>query len=155
MNSHIRNASFVFAVLCLTGCASTPDPAVVCTAEWIEPRAERAVKRIETRAGKALDALKDAGNSWLSGDSPGPLQLYRLSNAVDDLENELRNGRGIRDLRTLASTCDDPELIRSRFMDLLDRQNIPTSITKFLERTGFLDRLIDMAERGDGSERES
>ena len=141
----------LFAVL-LTACASTPDPAVVCTAEWIEPRAERAVDRIETRSAKALKAFKDVGEAWMSGDSPGPLQLFRLSNAVDSLEDELRNGHGVRDLRTLASTCNDPDLIRTRLVSILDRQNVPSSVTSFLDRTGLLDRLIKMAEDGDPSD---
>ena len=36
------------ALVLLSACASVPDPAEICTAEWITPRATKAVDSIET-----------------------------------------------------------------------------------------------------------
>lgn len=130
----------------LTACASTPTPEEICTAEWITPRVDRAVNRIETRLDKTLDTLANAGESWLRGQSPGPLQLLRLSNAAKEFEREIKQGQGIRDLRLIARTCNDPELIRTQIYTLLDRQGVSDQMTDFLEETGMLDRIIEVAE---------
>ncbi|MEM7727904.1 MAG: hypothetical protein AAF311_01370 [Pseudomonadota bacterium] len=130
----------------LYGCATSPDPAVVCSAEWIAPRADEAVELIEDKLGDSLSAFADVGESRIRGRSPGPIELLRLSNAAKSLEQELKDGRGIRDLRTLATTCDDPELIRSEILSLLGRQQLPERITEFLAGTGILDRIIAVAE---------
>lgn len=130
----------------LAGCASTPDPDVVCTSSWVEPRAERAIERIEKRLDDTFVALKSAGESWIEGTSPGPIQMYRLSRATKKLEKELTDGPGIRDLRTLAATCDDPVLIRDQIDNLLKRQQISDRIMGFLDVTGILDRIVEMAE---------
>ncbi|MGB3457201.1 MAG: hypothetical protein WBG08_07290 [Litorimonas sp.] len=134
------------AVGLLAACASTPDPAEICTVEWIAPRADRAVERIETRLDRTFEELAAASESWLAGRSPGPIQLYKLSNAAKALERELTDGRGIQDLRTLASTCNDPDLIRSELLAILDRQNIPDGVVRFLDGTGLLDRILRTAE---------
>ena len=133
----------------LTACASTPDPAVVCTSEWIAPRADKALDRIERKSARALKNIRKAGAAYVSGDTPGPLTLLSLRRSFDDLEDELRNGPGVRDLRTLARTCDDPELISNKIGELLERQNVPDSVMAFLERTTILDRLIEMAKGDD------
>ena len=142
----MRKLSLVGAALLLSACSTTPDPAKVCTAEWIEPRADAAVDRIEGRVGKALDAFRDVAESWMDGRDPGPIQMFRLSNATKSLEKELENGRGIRDLRMIAQTCNDPELIRSEVFKLLDREGLPTPLLNFLQGTGILDQIIETAE---------
>ncbi|GHA90996.1 hypothetical protein GCM10009069_12590 [Algimonas arctica] len=133
-------------LVALSACSTTPDPADVCTAAWIEPRVERAVERIETRLDKALRAFRTVGDSWMNGNTPGPIQMFRLSNAANDLEKELVDGRGIRDLRMLASTCNDPNLIREQVYTLLDREGLPDPLLNFLDATGILEGLIETAE---------
>ena len=137
---------FLPSLIILSACSTTPDPAEVCTAEWIEPRAEQAVERIEARLEKALTAFRSVGTSWMKGDTPGPLQMFRLSNAAKSLEKELTDGRGVRDLRLLASTCDDPDLIRTEIYNLLDREGLPVPLVDFLDATGILENLIETAE---------
>ncbi len=104
------------------------------------------MERIEDRLASALDAFSSASKSWAKGRSPGPIQMLRLSNAAKSLERELTDGRGIRDLRLIASTCNDPDLIRTEVMSLLDRQDVPDRIVAFLEGSGLLDRIIRTAE---------
>lgn len=133
-------------LMALSACSTTPNPAEICTASWIEPRVDRAVERIETRLDKTLRAFRTVGESWMKGGTPGPIQMFRLSNAAKNLEKELTDGRGVRDLRTLASTCNDPNLIREQVYTLLDREGLPVPLRDFLDVTGILDRLIETAE---------
>jgi hypothetical protein len=137
--------------LLLTGCASTPDPARICTSEWIEPRAERALDRIETRTAKSFRALRKAGAAYVAGDTPGPLTLLSLRRSLSDLEDELKNGQGTRDLRLLAKTCNDPDFISETLTDWLERQNLPSQIMSFLNATNLTEYLIDLAEGGEAS----
>lgn len=133
-------------LIVLSACSTTPDPAEVCTAAWVEPRADRAVERIETRLDKTMRAFRSVGESWMNGRTPGPIQMFRLSNAAKDLERELTDGRGVRDLRLLASTCNDPNLIREQVYTLLDREGLPAPLIDFLNATGILEGLIETAE---------
>lgn len=133
-------------LIVLSACSTTPDPAEVCTAAWVEPRADRAVERIETRLDKTLRAFRSVGESWMNGRTPGPIQMFRLSNSAKDLEKELTDGRGVRDLRLLASTCNDPNLIREQVYTLLDREGLPVPLIDFLNATGILEGLIETAE---------
>ncbi|MEM9600883.1 MAG: hypothetical protein AAF926_07665, partial [Pseudomonadota bacterium] len=98
---------------------------------------------------KSLDAFRSVGESWMSGQSPGPIQMYRLSRAVESLERELKSGPGARDLRTLARTCDDPEFIEAQVERLLARADVPNRLITLLDRTGILAQVIDWIERGD------
>lgn len=139
----------LLSVILLSACASTPDPAVVCTAEWIEPRAERALERLESRTGRAFRALRKAGAAYVAGERPGPLTMLSVRRSLNSIEDELRDGPGVRDLRLLARTCDDPEFIRGQVAKLLDRQNVPTRIIAFLDATNVLDRLVELAEGPD------
>jgi len=61
--------------LMLSACATTPDPAKICTSEWIGARSDKAISRIETRSASSLKALKKASASWAQGKTPGPFQL--------------------------------------------------------------------------------
>jgi hypothetical protein len=142
-----RNASFL-AALCLSaavvsGCASTPDPAKVCTAEWITPRADRAVDRIEKRAKKSIKALSSAGQSLTEGKVPGPLQMLALSNAMKRLETELTKGKGITDLKTVARTCNEPEIVSDAMRDLFTRSGVPETYITRIEGSPYYQRMID------------
>ncbi|WP_409433635.1 hypothetical protein ACJ3XI_03760 [Litorimonas sp. RW-G-Af-16] len=126
----------------LSGCASTPDPAKVCTAEWIAPRADRAVDRIETRAKRSLKTLKKAGDSWSTGKTPGPFTMLALSSSMKSLEKELKNGRGMRDLKTLAATCDDPKLVSDAMGRFLREQGLPDQMIEFVEGLQIYQNLL-------------
>lgn len=126
----------------LTGCATAPDPAKVCTAEWIGKRSDKAISRIERKAGRSLKSLQKAGESWSRGKTPNPFQMLMLSNSLKGLEKELKNGQGIRDLRTLSATCDDPKIISDAMGGFLRKQGLPDNIINFIEGMGIYQELI-------------
>lgn len=124
------------------GCATTPDPAKVCTSEWIAPRAEKAVSRLESRTRSAIKPLKSVGESLAKGKTPGALTMLRLSSSFDRLEKELTEGQGIRDLKLLASTCDDPEIITKSLRTVFENQGISSKALDFIENLKFYQNIL-------------
>lgn len=128
--------------LTLIGCATTPDPAKVCTAEWITPRAEKAVDRLESKTRSAIKPLKNVGEALTKGKSPNPFTMMRLSSSFDRLERELTEGRGIRDLKLLASTCDNPEIITKSLRSVFENQGVPSKALDFIESLKFYQDIL-------------
>lgn len=126
----------------LAACATAPDPAKICTAEWIGERSDKAISRIESKAGRSLKSLRKAGESWSKGKTPNPFQLLMLSNSLKSLEKELKNGRGIRDLKTLSATCNDPKIVSDAMGDFLRKQGLPENVINFVEGMGVYQELI-------------
>lgn len=130
------------SLILLSACASTPDPAVVCSAEWIAPRAEKAVKRIEKRAKSSIKTLSSVSKTWASGNTPGPFQMISLSRALKSLDKELKNGQGIKDLKTVAKTCNDPEIISDSMKNLLERQGVSDGLIRQIEGSPIYQSVI-------------
>jgi len=126
----------------IAGCATAPDPAKVCTSEWIGKRSDKAISRIESKAGRSLKSLQKAGKSWSQGKTPNPFQLLLLSNSLKGLEKELKNGQGIRDLKTLSATCNDPKIISDAMGGFLRKQGLPDNIINFIEGMGLYQEII-------------
>jgi len=126
----------------ITGCATAPDPAKVCTSEWIGKRSDKAVSRIESKAGRSLKSLQKAGKSWSKGKTPNLIQMALLSRSLKGLENELKNGRGIKDLKTLSATCNDPKIISDAMGGFLRKQGLPDNIINFIEGMGLYQEII-------------
>lgn len=127
--------------LVLSGCATTPDPAKVCTADWISARSTKAVDRIEARAKPALRNLSKAAQSWAKGKQPGPFQMMALSSSVKSLTKELETGRGMRDLKTLASTCNDPDIIKTAMTNVMRDNGLSEQMINFVEGLPLYDKL--------------
>lgn len=140
-----KRLSFILAPLLLSACATTYDPAQVCTAEWIQPRAMKAAKSIESDASSVFKNLRKVADTYARGGTPGPLTLFSLSNSVKRLESELKNGRGMRDLKMLSNTCNDPNIVRSAMTDLMRRQGVPADMIDFIEN---MDRYKDILNQG-------
>jgi len=139
------SASILSATLAgalLTGCASTPDPAKVCTSEWIAPRVDRAVSRIESKTSRSVKALSKASESWVKGKTPGPLTMLSLSSSLKSLEKELKDGRGMRDLKTLSSTCNDPKLVSTAMSNFMQKQGLPDNMIGFIESLPIYQDII-------------
>ena len=126
------------------GCASTPDPAKVCTAEWIKPRTERAVKRIESRTTSAMKPLRKAAKSYAKGKEPNMFQMLALSSSFKKLERELKSGRGITDLKTVAKTCDDPKIVSNALLGFMEDQGLPDGMISFLQNLPMYEDLISI-----------
>jgi len=127
----------------LSACATTPDPVEVCTAEWVKPRAERAVDRIADKTKPAIRSLRKVGESWAKGKEPSILKMMSMQSSVKKLMNELEDGKGINDLRTLANTCDDPKIITTAMSDFLSNQGFSDKIIGFIESMGFYERALE------------
>ena len=117
----------------LTSCATAPKPEVVCTSEWIGKRSDKAVSRIERKAKPALTKLGKAAQSYAGGKKPNMIQMFSLNNSVKSLTRELESGRGIRDLKTLANTCNDPTIVTG-------------AMTNLMRDSGLSQWMIDMVE---------
>ena len=62
------------------------------------------------------------------------------------LKRNSKTAAAFQDLRTIASTRNDPDLIRSQIFALLEREGLPDGVIEFLDITGILDRVISTAE---------
>ena len=89
--------------------------------------------------------LRKTGESLKDGRQPGPLQMFSLMNAVSKLGRKFENGRAMKDMRTLAATCDDPELIKNAMTDFMREQGIDE---KFIGFINSLDAYKTMLETG-------
>lgn len=136
---------FILSASFLTGCASAPDPAEVCTTEWIVPRTKSAVDDITKSTSSAMQSLRRAGETYAAGKTPGPLQLLSLANSMKNLERQVKNGRGIRDLKTLAATCNDPALLTDTLTGFMRDQGLPDNMINFLQQTPIYQNLLQEA----------
>lgn len=131
--------------LFFSACTTTPDPAEVCTAEWIQPRTARAIKDIEKSSSSAIKSLKKVGETYAAGKTPGPLQLFVLANSMKSLERQAKNGRGMRDLKTLAKTCNDPSLLTDSLTGFMRDQGLPENMINFVTQSSAYQSLINDA----------
>jgi len=144
-----RTLCLTLAVIGLSACASAPDPAEICSAEWIAPRADKAVAQIQKRAGSSISKLSSVSRTFASGKTPGPLQLWSLSNAVKKLNKELTNGQGIKDLKTVAQTCNDPKIVSDSMRDLMKRQGVSDSLLRRIENNPLYQSAISVITEPD------
>lgn len=141
MKTKLHAIFLVPALALISACASTPDPAEVCSAEWIAPRTTKAVNRIEKRATSSIGTLRKASETLASGKTPGLFQLLALNNALNKMKKELTNGQGIRDLKTVAKTCNDPGIIKDSMRGLLERQGVSDSFIQRIESSPIYESL--------------
>lgn len=123
----------IATALMLSACATTPDPAKVCTADWISARSDKAISRIESKAKPALRNLSKAAESWAQGEQPGPFQLMALNSSVKSLTRELEKGQGMRDLKTVARTCNDPDIIKTAMSNVMRDNGLSQQMINFVE----------------------
>jgi len=140
---HIRHTLLIVPGLLLLGaCASTPDPAEICTAEWITPRATKAVNKIEKSAKSSFKTFASVSKTWAKGKQPNFLQLLSLNSALDKMKKELTRGQGIKDLKTVASTCNDPDIIKTSMKGLLERQGVSENLIQWIENTPIYESIV-------------
>ena len=125
--------TLAFTALTATACSTTPDPAVVCTSDWISARSDKAINEIEKKSSRSLKALKSAAESYANGKTPNFLQLLSLRSSLTSLEKELKSGQGIKDLRTLSKTCNDPKIISDAMGGFLRKQGFPENMVNYIE----------------------
>ena len=138
----LRSLICLPALALLSACASVPDPAEVCTAEWITPRATKAVNSIEKSAKSSFKTFRDVSETWASGKQPGFFQLLALNSAMNKMKKELTRGQGITDLKTVAKTCNDPNIIKTSMHDLLERQGLSDNLIAWVENSPIYSSII-------------
>lgn len=136
----------VSASLLVPACATTPDPAVVCSAEWVEPRADRAMAEFENNTKSVFKTLKKAGEKMKDGATPGPLQMMSVMSALSKLARQFENGQAVKDLRTLARTCDDPKLVKSAMTDLMRKKGMPDTFINFISQLDQFEKMLKSGE---------
>ena len=141
----LYKTSFIaFAVIGLTACASTPDPAEVCSAEWIAPRTSSAVAKIEKRASSAMKSLVKAAKIRATGDDLNFLEGMSFYRSMSKLRNELTKGQGIKDLKTVATTCNDPTIVSDAMKSLMQSQGISDSLLRRIENNPIYQSVISV-----------
>lgn len=117
----------------LSACSSTPDPAEVCTSKWVQKRSMKAVDNIYEDTESTVKTLRKVGNAYLEGKSPNIFQLFSLATKVKRLEKELLRGSGIKDLKTVARTCNDTKILTDGISSFVDRLELPDRMRSFME----------------------
>lgn len=145
MKSILTTAIIITAFLGLSACASTPKPEEVCTSNWVNKRSANAVSRIEKRAKPALQNLSKAAMDWAQGKNMGPFQMLKLNSSVNKLTKELRNGQGLKDLKTMASTCNDPKIVTGSLTKLMEDAGLTGQMVGFIEGLQKYQDLIQIA----------
>jgi len=141
--------TIIIASLSLGACTTTPDPVEICSAEWIEPRIERAMNEFERDTSKTFKKFRKAADSLQDGGSIGPLQLFSIMNALSSLTDKFENGQAIRDMRTLAQTCDDPKLIKNAMTDFMRSKGLPENFISFINGIDEYQKLLNTNMRSD------
>ncbi len=142
MRYAIQVLRLVLVSCVISACATTPNPEKICTSEWIEKRADKAISRIESRTQSSMKTLSRAAESWKRGKQPGPFQMLALSSSLKSLESELKSGTGIRDLKTLSKTCNDPALVRKAMNGFMQKQGLPADLVSFIENLQVYQDLL-------------
>ena len=80
-----------------------------------------------------MKTLSKAAESWSKGKQPGLFEMMALNNSLKSLEKELKSGTGIRDLKMLSKTCNDPVLVNKAMNGFMRNQGLPTNLIDFIE----------------------
>lgn len=127
-----------------SACATQPTPQEICSKEWIAPRVDRAMYDFKRDTGKTLKTLKKAGNTLSKNGELSTYQMFKVASAVTKLGDRMKNGHAIKDLRTLAQTCNDPELIKTAMNDFLHEQGVSERFIAFLNDLDKYTKLLDV-----------
>lgn len=142
MTSFIRPLIAICALSALGACSSTPDPAKVCTADWISARSDKAIDSIQDRASSSLKALRKVSDKAIEGKSPNLLDKLALLNAVNGMKKELTRGQGIKDLKTVAEVCNDPNIIKNAMSGLMKQNGMSDSFIQNVQNNPIYQSLI-------------
>ncbi|MEE9272545.1 MAG: hypothetical protein V3U57_04680 [Robiginitomaculum sp.] len=145
MAKQIFIASAAMVLLTLSACASIPTPEKICSAEWITLRADHAMKDFKRDTKSIFKRLKKAGNSYMDNGRIGPLQMIFLMSSINKLADKFEHGRSMRDIRTLASTCNDPTLIKNAMTEFMREQGLNA---RFINFVNDLDVYKEMIKTG-------
>jgi len=137
----------VFAVV--SACATAPNPAEICSADWVSLRADKAMTQFKRDTRPIFKNLRKLGDRAHDGRNIGPLQMYSLMNSMNRLARKFENGRAMKDMRLLASTCDDPDLIKTAMTDFMRDQGFSEQFITFLNGFDAYRNMLETGKRPD------
>ncbi len=121
----------------LAGCATAPDPAEVCTAEWIKPRAARAIKELRRDTSRTIKSLSRNAEKLQNGGSLSAWRAASMISSVQKLATKIQRGSGVKDLKMLAATCDDPAILRDGVVGYLEDVKAPKALMDMIRGFDF------------------
>ena len=65
------------------------------------------------------------------------------------MKKELTGGQGIKDLKTVAKTCNDPDIIKTSMHDLFERQGFSSTLISWIENTPIYENIISSIAKPD------
>ena len=68
--------------------------------------------------------------------------MIALNGAMNKMKKELTRGQGIKDLKTVAKTCNDPNIIKTSMHDLLERQGLSDNLIGWIENSPIYESII-------------
>jgi len=68
--------------------------------------------------------------------------MIAFTGALSKMRKELTHGQGMKDLKTVAKTCDDPEIVNDAMKSLLERQGVSDEMISRIERNPIYESLI-------------
>ena len=137
IRTHFISSALIAGALILGGCATTPDPAKVCTTEWIQPRAQKAVAEVQRETGRTLKSLKKTAEKISDGGALSTFRAAGLLSSVQKLVKSLQDGRGGRDLKTLAATCGNPKILRDGIVGYMEQMEAPKMLMDMVRQLDF------------------
>jgi len=69
--------------------------------------------------------------------------MMSLSSAIDSLEYEFTKGPAMRDLKTVAKTCDDPDVITKAMKSVFKNQGVSDEVFNFIEALPLYQNLLE------------
>ena len=134
-------------LLLATACATTPDPAEVCSAEWIKPRADAAMQDFRENVDDILGTLAGTSEAVAQSEGFGLVERARVLFNLARLVNTFQDGQTLRDLRTLGDTCNDPKLALRAFNDVLTEYEVPEPFIQLLNELEGFRQLVAESQR--------
>ena len=128
----------------LPACATQPTPQEVCSAEWIEVRADRAMAEFERDVRPMLRTFERAGNrlEGSNGDI-SPLLMVQVMSAATRFAEKLENSQALDDLQRLSEQCDDPDLMLDAVSGLLEKRGAPPQVIRIMRDMKDLQRMSE------------
>ena len=135
------------ALMALSAC-ETANPLVVCSADWISWRTDRAMQEFGRSSTSSLKTIRQVSRDYQTTGKFNAVQLISLANALNNLITDFRQSQALRDIQTLQNTCNDPTILKLAFTRFLYDQGAPQSLIDFLNEMDQYQRLLDSAGRG-------
>jgi len=137
----------------VVGCVSTPPAEEVCSANWIKPRTDAALKEFRNSTSDTWDKLSKTGKRASKRGSLGLIEKASVLLSLTGLVNSFQNSQALEDLQLLGKTCNDPDLVKNALVGTLEEYNVPDAYINLLnELDGFIKLLDSTASNGTASQ---